>query len=837
MAVIPDDEQNLMLQHYLRMAWRGCVRYKLYSTINIAGLSIGLAAAILIVLYVRDQLSYDSWVPDTGNLYRLEVTFHTPGRAPSPLAMVPFPVLTAIPGQIPQVKAVTHVMPEQMTVITGDRQFRETITFVDPNLFGVIKLPLVQGDPAHALAQPESVVLSQSAARKFFGTVNPIGKFLSLSQDENSACGANDSACLSKVYPLIVTGVLRDLPHNTQLVADLVVPNTSRADEMTPFEKAHAWTSGDNDYGYVELTPGADPAAVLTALEPILDRSFDPRKSGINLSASEFEQYQLTPFRDVHLTSDKYGGMTPGGSWTAVYGLGAVAQLIVLIACCNFTNLATARATLRAREIAVRKLCGAKRGELLVQFLLEAVLFSVLSLAIALSLVEVLLPLYGGFLGGSVALRYLTDWELLGALIAGAIGVGLVSGLYPAVILSGFRPALSLRSGASRYSSPRLLRSALVILQFSISIGLGIAALVVFRQIDFARRLDLGFSRDGIVIVRGTGRLTMSEQDGLAAALRANSQIVGSAYSNAVPFNLDYVDNDEIRTSGDPASVPAKIINAGPQFPSLYDIKLLAGRLLSDERGQDVSSQGVVRNVLINATGAHRLGLSTASAVGRRITVGGRYTATIVGVLNDAKLQGMSEAVQPTVYYFDKAYPNAMRMLSIRIHREGATNTLAFIDRTWSSFAPGAAINRYYLSDAFESLFEPAEKQGVMLGSFVAIAIFIACLGLFGLAVFTAARRTKEIGIRKVSGARTGDIVQLMLWQISVPVLIANFVAWPIAYAYLRHWLDGFAYRIPLSPVYFLTAAVAALILAWATVFGNTLRLARTNLVHTLRHE
>src|SRR6185437_7292663 len=231
-----------MLRHYLRTAWRGFVRHKLYSATNIAGLSIGLAAAILIVLYVRDQLSYDSWVSDTKNLYRLEVTFHTPGRAPSPLAMAPFPVLTAIPGQIPQVKAVTHVMPEQMTVIIGDRQFRETVTFVDPNFFRLIKLPLVEGDPAHVLAQPESVVLSQSAARKFFGTANPIGKILSLSQDGNGACGTTDSACLSTVYPLIVTGVLRDLPHNTQLVANLVVPNTSRADGMTPSYKAHDWT-------------------------------------------------------------------------------------------------------------------------------------------------------------------------------------------------------------------------------------------------------------------------------------------------------------------------------------------------------------------------------------------------------------------------------------------------------------------------------------------------------------------------------------------------------------------------------------------------------------------
>lgn len=824
-----------MLRHYLIMAARGFVRHKLYSFINIGGLSIGLTAAILIVLYLRDQLSYDNWLPDTGSLYRLEVTFHTPGRASTPLAMAPFPVVTAISGQIPQVKAVTHVMPEHMTVNVGARQFRETITFVDPNFLRVIKLPLVKGDRTRVLAQPESVVLSQSAARKFFGRGDPIGKVLDLGQDENSACSQKDSACLSRLYPLVVTGVLRDLPRNTQLVANLIVPNTSRADEMTPFEKMHDWTSGDWDYGYVKLAHGVRPVTVLAEIKTILDRSFDPRSLGI--SASEFERYRLTPFRDVHLTSDRYAGMTPGGSWTTVYGLEAIALLIVLIACCNFTNLTTARATLRAREIAIRKVGGARRGELFVQFLTEAVLFTGVSLAVALSLVELLLPFYDRLLGTPLELRYLADGKLLGALLAGAMAVGLVNGFYPAIVLSGFRPMLSLRSGASRYSSPGLLRSSLVVAQFAVSIGLGIVALVVLSQVDFARNVDFGFNRDGIVVLRGVGRLTPAERQGFATALRADPQILGVAYSNAVPLDLSHVDNDEIRTAGDPVSIPAQIINIGPEFPSLYGIKLLAGRLLSIQRGEDVSNGNVAHNVLINARGVRRLGLSPHEAVGRRVTVDGSYTATIVGVLSDAKLQGTREALQPELYYFDKVDPHATRMLSIRIRGNRAAETLSFIDRTWRAFAPGAAISRYFLTDTFENLFQPDEKQGVLLGLFVGVAVFIASLGLFGLAVFTAERRTKEIGVRKISGARAGDIIKLMLWRISLPVLVANLIAWPVAYAYLRHWLDGHPYRVALSPLYFLAAGAVALLITWATVYGNTVRLARTSPVHALRYE
>lgn len=826
-----------MLRHWLQMALRGFVRHKLYSVITVTGLSIGLTAAILITLYIREELAYDSWIPQTADLYRLEATFHTPGRSPTPFAMASFPVVTAIPGHIPQVKAVTHVMPEQMTVNIGDRQFRETITFVDPNFLRVIKLPIVEGDPARMLAQPDSVVLSQSAARKLFGSVDPIGKLLALGQDENQDCGVNDGACRAMVYPLVVTGVLRDLPHDTQLVADLVVPNTSRADEMTPSEKSNDWTALDGDYGYVELAPSTDPSSVLAKLEPILDRSFDPRRLGINLRASQFEQYHLTPFRDVHLTSDKYHGMTPGGSWAAVYGLGAVALLIVLIACCNFTNLATARATLRAREIAVRKVSGARRGELVAQFLVEAVLFAIVSLAIALSLVEVLSPLYDRFLGKPIALSYLSDWRLLAALIAGTIGIGLVGGLYPALVLSGFHPALSLRSGVSRYGGPGFLRSALVVAQFAISIALGIAALVVLRQVDFARNVALGFDRDRIVVVQGIARLTPSERKGFAGALRANPRIVAVAYSNAVPFDLFNISNEVIRTSGGPVYVPAQVINTGAGLPSLYDIKLLAGRLLSNGRGEDLSTRGAVHDVLINATAAHRLGFSPDQAVGRSVTVGNDYTATIVGVLSDTKLEGSREVVQPAVYYLDEADSHAMTKLSIRIRGDHAARTLAFIDRTWRSFAPGAAISRYYLSDAFESLFRSDERQGETLGLFVGIAIFIACLGLFGLAVFTAEQRTKEIGIRKVSGARTRDIVQLMLWRISLPVLTANLVAWPAAYVYLHRWLEHYAYRITLNPAYFLSAGAVALMIAWATVSANSLHLAHTSPVRALRYE
>jgi putative ABC transport system permease protein len=815
-----------MLKHYLTMAARNLVRHKLYSFINVVGLSIALACAILILLFVRDQLSYDNWIPDTQNLYRLQVTWYEPGGRLLAVALSPFPVLNAMKAEIPGVEAVTHVVPEQMTVKAGDRQFLQTITVVDPNFFQTIKLPLVSGDPATVLAEPESIVLSQSMARKYFGRSNPVGQFLQVSGVEPFECKPNDDACFSATHTLRVTGVLRDLPHNTQLIADFVMPNTSQADELTQADKEGAWTGTFGNISYVKLAPGTNQQEVLDELRPILDRSV---KTDSTLKGSQLEHYSLTPFRDVHLTSGKFGEMKPTGSRTTVYGFALIALLIVLVACCNFMNLATARATLRAREIGLRKVVGAKRSELAVQFLVEAVCTTLLALAIALSLVEILLPFYDRFLDEPIGLRYLGNGILLGATLLGTVLVGLLSGAYPAMVLSGFRPVSTLKSSGAGQSGSGLLRSALVVGQFAVSIGLGIAAIVVFRQIHFARALDLGFDRSGMVVIKSAADISADARVRLARVLRTGPGIVGAALSNVVPFDTGWAFNEVVRPEGEVTGTTAHVVMISPAFPSLYGMRLLAGRLLSADRGQDMQGQ----NVLINAVAARRLGFTAADAVGKTIDLDGSHL-TIVGVLNDAMKEGLRSAVWPVIYRVDT---NDCILLSVRVRGDQLPEALSFIDRTWHSFAPAAAMQRYFMSDAFNDLFTSDERQGTMFVGFVTIAIVVACLGLFGLVVFTAERRTKEVGIRKISGARTADIMRLMLWRISVPVLFANLIAWPLAYVYLHRWLEGYVNRISLSPVYFLAAGAAALLIAWATVYANTLRLARASPVHALRYE
>ncbi len=378
-------------------------------------------------------------------------------------------------------------------------------------------------------------------------------------------------------------------------------------------------------------------------------------------------------------------------------------------------------------------------------------------------------------------------------------------------------------------------------LQFSVSVGMGITASVVFQQISYAREMNLGFQHSNVLIINNGG-LSGEKQEAFAQALRANPGVAAVGLSNFLPF----VTGQAVSAVQAPGQTGLLSINStviGPGYSEAYGIPLIAGRLLSPVRRADrLNSLGIGgggdplnegRNILVNAAAAKRLGIDPHLAVGKVILYNHNHVR-IVGVLADAKLQGARQPVAPMIYIYIPGFPMSV---SVRLRSLRIPQTLSFIDKTWRAFMPTVAVQRWFLDSSFDGLYWVDEREGDMLGVFVILAVLIGCLGLYGLAVFTAERRTKEIGIRKVSGARTRDIVRLMLWRISVPVLVANLIAWPVAYAYLRHWLDGYAYRIPLNPLYFLSAGVVALLIAWATVYGNTLRLARTSPIHALRYE
>ncbi|HEV2702365.1 MAG TPA: ABC transporter permease [Steroidobacteraceae bacterium] len=827
-----------MFRNYLTVALRNLIRHKLYSVINIAGLTVGLACVLFIILFARDELSYDKWLPDSANLYRVEQTIHAPSRAPMAFAVIAFPMPAAMRDEIPGVTGMTRLWAEPMTLTSGDRQFPERVNVVDPNFFQVIKLPLVIGDPAQVFRQPESIVLTESAARKFFGDANPIGKTIT---DAKGKCGPADTACRDTTVPLTVTGVIRDLPHNTQLTGEVFIPNTSIADYTTDEEKQN-WFANDG-WGWVTLAPGVEPKTVIAKMVPLLDRTLGPliKQFGLgNLRGSKAYEVHLTPFAQVHLTSDRWSfNLTAPGSLTTLYGVIAIGSLILLVACFNFMNLATARAMMRAREISLRKTVGAKRGQLVLQFLGESVLMALLGLILALALVQMLLPAFDSFMQRPLSLDLHSGWPVLLLIVAVAVAAGLIGGSYPALILSGFRPATVLRTNSSGQGGSGRLRAILVVLQFAVSIGLGIAAAVIFGQIRYCRGINLGFHHDNILVVGHAGRVFMDGKQSFVQAVRANPGVLDVTLSDRVPFDGGQ-DNDAIKLPGKPDLLLFNKIVISPNFPSFYGIPLLAGRLLSATRSLDeyTSTNGgnpanTGHNILLNESAAARLGFTPEQAVGKTVLYD-NYPMIIVGVLADAKFGGAREPVRPTDYVYDPKYA---AQLSVRLRPDMIPQTVKFIDKAWHTFAPIASVNRHFLDDSFEQLYQTEEKRGQMFGIFVGIAIFIACLGLFGLAAFTAGRRTKEIGLRKVFGGRTRDVVRLLLWQFSIPALIANLIAWPIAWYYLRDWLDDFAYRISLSPVYFLGAAAMALVIAWVTVLSHAVRVARATPIGALRYE
>lgn len=827
-----------LFRHYFVTALRNLAKHKLYSFINIAGLALGLACVIFVILFIRDETSYDKWLPNTSHLYKLEQTSHVLGRPAIDSVSVPFPVPAAMKEEIPEVTAATRVRLEYMTITVGDRQFLQGVDVVDSNFLQVVQLPLVSGDPATVLSQPESLVLSEETARKFFGDVNPLGKTVTVPKPN---CDDADVACRGATISLKVTGVLRNLPTNSQLVADVVMPNNSIADRESQQQKED-WFS-PRYYGFLVLAPSAVPQAVIAKLAPILDRGAAAALRNLHVSAraSQLFQMHLVSFADVHLSSAGYADnmMTPAGSWITVYGIAAIGLLILLIACFNFMNLATARAMLRAREIALRKCVGASRRQLITQFLGESVLMAICALALALSIVEILLPFYDGFLGRPITFHYLTDWPLLLTIIGIAIAAGLISGSYPALVLSGFRPATVLRTNSSGHAGSGRLRVVLVVLQFAVSIGLGTAAIVVFRQISFARDIDLGFHQSDIVAINAS-ELAPSGRESLAQALRSYPGVLAVALSSAVPFN----GNNSLglaQVPGQPDGISVNRIVCSPEFLRVYDIPLIAGRLLSESRETDTlndnngfpapTNEG--HNVLLNVAAAARFGYTPQQAIGKTIVYDG-YHVNLVGVVGDVKMEGAKEPVKPTLYFNDQ---KATWTLSVRLDGQDIPGTLIFIDKTARAFSPATSLRRYFVSDSSGELYRSDEKQGAMFGICVAIAILIACLGLFGVAAFTAQRRTKEIGIRKVFGARTRDIVRLLLWQFSIPVLIANAIAWPVAYYYLHHWLESFAYRITLNPLYFVAAGGAALGIAWITILGHAIRVARGSPILALHYD
>lgn len=836
-----------MWRNYVTVGLRALAKNKVYAFINIFGLSLGIAACLLILTYVRYEFSYDGWMKGAENAYQLQDWYKATERGGEEMKLQMTSIVsgTMLEKDFPQIEKRVYLTSQGMVILKdGQPTNPGRGVFVDGNIFDILQIPFVKGDPAHALDDTSSLVLSETEAKKYFGDADPIGKTLTVTSDD-----------LKQDYR--VTGVFKDLPKNTHLRFTVV----ARFDPQAFFRKVPTMVTSWNSQGgyvYVKLKPGTDPKALEAQFPAWEKRNVpdDPADGGERTNPGETQDWHLANIRDVHLGEAQDASMTPGTEKQTILTFAVIALLILAMACINFTNLATARASQRAREVALRKVLGATRRQLITQFVGESILVAVIATVIALALAELAIGALNGFLNAQMEIHYLGGHGILLPVVALALLVGIAGGAYPAIYLSRFQPAKVLKankSAAEAEGSGRL-RNLLVVVQFAVSIGLIICTAVVYAQTVYARTMDAGYKRDGLLQVYG-----LSEPSVEPVAKTIEEEVrripgVTAVGRTSIAVNPGNNSMTDIRVTGQTNSMQIGVYGMNPGVIDALGMKLLAGRNFNEAIAMDDSTTPtpvdieaekrlVARgtNVILSESGAKRLGFRTPQeAVGKHVQIGftvpeagGWVPATVIGVVSDVRYRSVRQPLQPIVYFYQTT--NYYQLL---VRANGDLKAVdGQVQAIWKRLVPDIPYYSRFVTDIVNELYDQDERRAQLFGMFAILAVVIGCLGLFGLAAFTAERRTKEIGIRKVLGARTADIVRLLVWQFSRPVLIANVIAWPIAWWVMREWLNQFDLRIGLGPAPFLAAGLLALLIAVLTIGAHAFRVARTNPVHALRYE
>jgi len=812
-----------MLANYLKIAWRNIIGNPLFSIINIVGLSIGLACCIIITLFVRYETSYDKHWQDADRIYRVTRDFFGNDLK---LAAVAPPIAPLLKNDFAEVEDIVRILaPGSLTLTVGDRQIREDkLVIADPNIFRFFTLRFVRGDADTALARPTDIVLSERAADRYFGNEDPVGKTLNL-------MGQAD---------VTVTGVFEDLPPNTHMEFELVGSMAAIPLILGP-EELESWGS-NNYYTYLRIPAGLDPD-VLEAKFPEFMRTH------WNEHADELSALHLQYLPDIYLTSNRDAEWKANGSIALVYTFSAVALVVLLIACINFMNLTTARSTQRAREVGVRKVVGATRNQLIAQFLGESTLLTALAMLLAVALVELVLPKFSAFLEKPLTFS-LADPQSLAVLLVSIAVVGLLAGSYPAFYLSRFRPAEVLKGSVSGSGSIGL-RKVLVVAQFATSIALLIATGVVVAQMQYARHLDLGYDKSRNLISQLPYFVDLWElYEPMKAELEAHPDILSVVYSSRVPGMQDLDGSGYIAADkqfSDENFLALSDIKVDYQWFDHYDIPFLAGRAFRQNEMKiemPTEENPVTKGyAILNESAARRFGWTPQEAVGKIIRqpmdrdMKTRIDREVVGVIPDVFFSSLHDERKATVYA--EPDPNYGRAISVKLAAGDHRAAIEHFEKTWKKLVPGQPVFWQFLDDRFDALYRSEERQAKMFGVFSAFAIFVATLGLFGLASFTTERRTKEIGIRKVMGASVRDIVLLLTADFTKLVLVANVIAWPVAWYFMGNWLNRFAYHPALGNWLwlFFAAALVALAVAWATIVLQASRAATARPVLALRYE
>jgi len=805
-----------MLKNYIKVAWRSLTKNKVYSGINIGGLAIGITACLLILQYVAFETSYEDFHTKKDRIFRIQQDRYDNGKLATQWAAGAYAAGNSFKEAIPEIEDYVKVVETRdMVLRVNEEALRiDEVFYASDSFFSIFSYPLLHGQPETVLSEPGTAAISESTATKIFGSVNAVGKNLSISGNESYK----------------ITGVFKDLPVNTQLRPNILVSYVTYVNKnTTDASNPEQWWTSDGCLTYVLLQKGADPHHVEAKFVPVVEEGVGELMKRINASVI----YNLQPLTEIHLDGNYMDEPAPNGDSKTVYLLLGIAFFIIVIAWVNYINLATARAIGRAKEVGIRKTVGSKRGQVIAQFFFESMLFNGLALLLALVLMVIALPAFSRISGQPVSYNLFSDTNFWFGLIALFVAGVVLSGLYPAIVLSRFRPVDVLKGKMVSTKEGSLLRKGLVVLQFTASLFLLIGSLVVYQQIQFMRDQSLGIDIAQAIVIKppiATDSTFLTQKKALKESLLKYPSIKKVAVSSVVPGEGPGSNAGGIRLVSQDESEQKqyRFIRVDYDFVNLYDAEIIAGRDFS----KDFGSERV--NVIFNRKGIEQLGFNKPEeAIGKQIDFWGDQ-CTIVGVIENFHQQSLRDSFDPLILILN---PDVYGYFSIKTTSTRIGQTIAQAEAEWNTFFPGNTFEYFFLDQQFNEQYKADHRFGQVFAVFTLLAIFVACLGLFGLASFTTVQRTKEIGIRKVLGASVKGILKLLYKEFAILLVFAFLIAIPLAWLMSNNWLQGYAFRISMHWTYFLWPFISIVLIAMLTVSFQSIKASLANPVNSLRTE
>jgi len=799
-----------MFKNYLKVAFRNVIKQKLYSIITVIGLAVGITCCLLIMLYVKQELSYDRFYPNADKIYRIGHMDIRPTRTDISAAS-PTPLAPALEAEYPEIEHITRVyFDSQVLFEYGEKQiYEDRVIYADPGFFDVFPFQLLKGDTAHLLDTPQSIVITASMAEKYFGDEDPIGKTLQVNKQDN----------------FMVTGVMEDVPVNSHYHFDFVISFLAK-NEQNFGTWLNLWTGYTTLYTYAVLPENINIGDFQGRIEDIITRQAGKRP--------DIEKIFLQRLTSIHLHSHFEDEIEANNFISNLIILSTIAFLILIIACINYMNLSTAQSAKRAKEVGMRKVLGAQRFQLVKQFMGESILLTFVAMFISIATVELFLPAFSSLVGKPVSIHYEQNVLFLGAFFLITLFVGIISSLYPAFFLSRHQPIKTLkgmRESLKASFGQVFFKRSLVVIQFVVSILLIVCTLLINQQLRYMRNANLGFDKEHMITVPVQSDSGRKQYEAIKNELLANPGVIGATACLRAPIS-----GNVIVTYGRPAGASreqAFLVYhnfVDMDYMDNFGIELAAGRKFSREFATDIKEAFIVNEATVRKSGFS----SAEEAINKRFQTGLGIQGTIIGVMKDFHMSSFHEEIEPMILGFDPEY---FWEINVKIKSDNIPGTLASMEKTFKRFLPEYPFYYSFLDEDIDSLYRGEEQTGKIIRTFSMIAILIACLGLFGLAVFAAEKRTKEIGIRKVLGATAPNIMLLLSTEFTRWVLLANILAWPVAYFAMNRWLQGFAYRIVIALWPFVLGALISFAIALITVSYQAVRTAVSNPVNSLRYE